>query len=139
MIKVFSFIIACVILICPVFGTELETESESIESSEVLESEESSIIVETEAQELVPVGDPVRSVSPVTPSNTTGLKKILLELFGNYDTIVTIQQYQSGSSYYSTVTNVQEDYPWLASAAIFFLIVWCLFRLLGGVLVGRSK
>lgn len=81
------------------------------------------------------VGTRLLSLSPVTPSNTSGFKAVLLGLLGNYDTIVTVHQYQSSSSgYNSYVTDVQPDYVWLTCAALLLLFIYCLFRL-GGALI----
>lgn len=81
------------------------------------------------------VGTELYSLSPVTESNATGFKAALLGLLGNYDTIVTVHQYQSSSSgYNSYVTSVQPDYVWLAGAALLLLLIYCLFRL-GGALI----
>ncbi len=81
------------------------------------------------------VGTQLMSLSPVTETNSTGFKAVLLGLLGNYDTIVTVHQYQSGSQgYYSTVTDVQPDYVWLTGAALLLLLIYCLFRL-GGALI----
>lgn len=81
------------------------------------------------------VGTKLLSLSPVTPSNTSGFKAVLLGLLGNYDTIVTVHQYQSSSSGYSSyVTDVQLDFVWLTGAALLLLLIYCLFRL-GGALI----
>ena len=81
------------------------------------------------------VGTQLYSVSPVTSSNASGIKAALLGLLGNYDTIVTVHQYQSSSSgYNSYVTDVQPDYVWLTGAALLLLLIYCLFRL-GGALI----
>lgn len=81
------------------------------------------------------VGTQLLSLSPVTPSNTSGFKAVLVGLLGNYDTIVTVHQYQSDtSSYRSYVTDVQPDYVWLTGAALLLLLIYCLFRL-GGALI----
>lgn len=81
------------------------------------------------------VGTQLLSLSPVTPSNTSGLKAVLVGLLGNYDTIVTVHQYQSeSSSYRSYVTDVQPDFVWLTGAALLLLLIYCLFRL-GGALI----
>lgn len=80
----------------------------------------------------------VRSVSPVTPSDTTGLKSVLLRVLGNYDAIIVEYQYQNANnSYYSYLREVQPDYPWMASFLMLSLVVYCLFRLGGGIL-GRD-
>lgn len=80
------------------------------------------------------VGSQLLSLSPVTPSNTSGFKSVLLGLLGNYDTIVTVHTYESSSSSYRTVTDVQPDYVWLTGAALLLLLIYCLFRL-GGALI----
>lgn len=87
------------------------------------------------ADDMQYVGTQLLSLSPVTPSNTSGFKSVLVGLLGNYDTIVTIHQYQSSSSgYYSYVTDVQPDFVWLTGAALLLLLIYCLFRL-GGALI----
>lgn len=87
------------------------------------------------ADDMQYVGTQLLSLSPVTPSNTSGFKSVLLGLLGNYDTIVTVHQYQSeSSSYRSYVTDVQPDYVWLTGAALLLLFIYCLFRL-GGALI----
>lgn len=81
------------------------------------------------------VGTQLLSLSPVTSSNTSGFKAVLLGLLGNYDTIVTVHQYQSSTSgYNSYVTDVQPDFVWLTGAALLLLLIYCLFRL-GGALI----
>lgn len=81
------------------------------------------------------VGTQLLSLSPVTPSDTSGFKAVLVGLLGNYDTIVTVHQYQSSTSgYNSYVTDVQPDFVWLTGAALLLLLIYCLFRL-GGALI----
>lgn len=87
------------------------------------------------ADDMQYVGSQLLSLSPVTPSNTSGLKSVLVGLLGNYDTIVTVHQYQSSTSGYSSyVTDVQPDHVWLTAAAFLLLMIYCLFRL-GGALI----
>lgn len=77
------------------------------------------------------------SVSPVTPSSTTGLKAALLTVLGNYDPVVVVYQYNTSSSGYSSyATDIQPDYAWLASAVLLCLVIWCLFKLGGALLRG---
>lgn len=77
----------------------------------------------------------VQAVNPITPSNSTGFKKVLLSLIGNYDAVVV--QYQTSSSgYYSTA--VQLDYPWLFSAGIFALVLFCTLKFIGSIFGGRK-
>ena len=77
------------------------------------------------------------SVSPVTPSSTTGLKAALLTVLGNYDPVVVVYQYNTSSSGYSSyATDIQPDYVWIASAVLLCLVIWCLFKLGGALLRG---
>ena len=91
------------------------------------------------AQEWVLTGVSVySSLSPVEPSDANGLKAVMLTLLGNYDPIVAEYQYQnSNQQYYSYLREIQPDYPWLISAAIFLVIVYCLFKAGGAALCRR--
>lgn len=69
------------------------------------------------------------ALSPVTSSS--GLKGVLLEILGPYDNIVTQYQYrQNSSTNYSYVNEVTPDYPWIASAVLFIVLLWSIFGLL---------
>lgn len=71
--------------------------------------------------------------TPVTSS--TGLKGILISLFGSYDPTVTQFRYQSNTSTnYTYVNDISPDYPWLCSAAIFAIVLYSVFRLGGSLL-----
>lgn len=87
-------------------------------------------VSESVLDEPVCVGVETFSLSPVTSSE--GLKGILLDVLGPYDTVVTQYKYQQGSNqYYSYVNDIQPDYPWIASAVLFILLLCCSFRFLG--------
>lgn len=85
----------------------------------------------------VPVLDS-RVVSPVEPSDTNGLKAVLLNLIGDYDAIVNEYQYTTGQGYVSYVREITPDYVWMISAGIFIVVLWCIFRLTA-FLVGGGK
>lgn len=72
------------------------------------------------------------SLAPVTPGNTSGLKAVLLSILGNYDPIVAQYQYNNGSNY-GYIREIQPDYVWLVSAGIFAILLYCTWRLLGGL------
>lgn len=74
--------------------------------------------------------------TPNTPvTNSTGLKGIMLSLLGPYDPPITQFRYQSNTSTnYTYVNDIQPDYAWMCSAAIFAIVLFCVFRL-GGALV----
>lgn len=74
------------------------------------------------------------SVAPVTPSDTSGLKAVLLGLLGNYDPVIVEYQYQSTQGYNNYLREVQPDYVWLCSFALLALMIFCIFRL-GGALI----
>lgn len=83
------------------------------------------------------VGTSVYALNPVTPSDTSGLKAVLLEFLGDWDSIVVEHEYQSTNGYTNYVREIQLDYPWLCSAAILAIMIFCLFRLGGAVLCRR--
>lgn len=76
------------------------------------------------------------SVAPVTPSDTSGLKAVLLGLLGNYDPVIVEYQYQSTQGYNNYLREVQPDYVWLCSFALLALMIFCIFRLGGALLRG---
>jgi len=76
------------------------------------------------------------SVSPVTPSDVSGLKAVLLQFLGSYDPVIVEFEYRDpGSSYDRYLREVQPDYVWMASFILLCLFVYCLFRI-GGALLG---
>ena len=76
------------------------------------------------------------SVAPVTPSDTSGLKAVVLGLLGNYDPVVVEYQYQSSQGYNNYLREVQPDYVWLCSFALLALMIFCIFKLGGALLRG---
>lgn len=87
----------------------------------------------------IPVGASIdnitfSSVSPIEPSDTTGLKSALLGVLGNYDPVVVEYQYSDGDGRTRFLREVQPDYVWLCSCALLALVIYCLFRL-GGALI----
>ena len=78
--------------------------------------------------------DPQSALAPVTPSNTSGLKAVLLSILGNYDPIVAEYQYVGSGSYNNYIREIQPDYVWLTSTAIFAILLYSTWRLLGGLI-----
>ena len=76
------------------------------------------------------------SVAPVTPSSTSGLKAALLGLLGNYDPVIVEYQYSGANGYTNYLREIQPDYVWLCSAALLALVIYCLFKLGGGLIRG---
>lgn len=73
-------------------------------------------------------------LAPVTPSDASGLKAVLLSFIGNYDPPIVQYEYTSGNNYKSYVNEIQPDYVWICSFALIALFIFCLFKL-GGVLL----
>ena len=67
------------------------------------------------------------SVSPITPSSTSGLKSALLGILGNYDPVVVEYEYSSSNGYTNYLREIQPDYVWLCSAALLALVIYCLY------------
>jgi hypothetical protein len=76
------------------------------------------------------------SVAPVTPSSTSGLKSALLGILGNYDPVIVEYQYSGSNGYSNYLREIQPDYVWLCSAALLALVIYCLFKLGGGLIRG---
>ena len=76
------------------------------------------------------------SLAPVTPSDTSGFKAVLLGLLGNYDPVIVEYQYQSSQGYNNYLREVQPDYVWLCSFALLALMIFCIFKLGGALLRG---
>lgn len=76
----------------------------------------------------------VASVSPVQPSDITGLKSALLGVLGSYDPVIVEYEYSDRNGYKNYLRDVQPDYVWLCSCSLLALVIYCLFRL-GGALI----
>lgn len=80
------------------------------------------------------VGTSVYALNPVTSSDATGLKAVLLEFVGDWDSIVIEHAYESSNGYTNYLREVQLDYPWLCSCGLLVVMIYCLFRLGGSIL-----
>lgn len=75
-------------------------------------------------------------LAPVTPSDTSGVKAVLLSFIGNYDPPVVQYEYTTSNNYKQYVNDIQPDYVWICSFALIALFIYCLFKLGGGLLRG---
>lgn len=73
-------------------------------------------------------------LSPVTPSDTSGLKAVLLSFIGNYDPPIVQFEYTTSNNYKQYVNEIQPDYVWICSFVLIALFIYCLFKL-GGALI----
>lgn len=78
----------------------------------------------------------VTGLAPVTPSDTSGVKAVLLSFIGNYDPPVVQYEYTTSNNYKQYVNEIQPDYVWVCSFALIALFIYCLFKLGGGLLRG---
>ena len=75
-------------------------------------------------------------LAPVTPSDTTGVKAVLLSFIGTYDPPVVQYEYTTSNNYKQYVNDIQPDFVWICSFALISLFIYCLFKLGGGLLRG---
>lgn len=79
-----------------------------------------------------------QSRQTVQPSDANGFKAVLLTILGDYETVVTDYTYQNSNyNYLSHSIEIEQDYAWICSAAMLGLIVFCTFRIIGGMLCKR--
>lgn len=109
-------------------------ESNSVSDSPVedVTTEETEINPDTD----LPVSVELLSVAPITPSDTSGLKAVLLSVIGDYDPVIVEYEYQNSNNYSSYLREVLPDYPWCASFLMLALFVYCIFRLGGALFNG---
>ena len=86
------------------------------------------IIVEDSEDLGTYVGTSVYALSPVGSGDTTGLKSVVLALIGDYDAVVVEHAYENTNGYTSYVREIQPDYAWLCSCAIFLVVLFCILR-----------
>lgn len=86
------------------------------------------------------VRDEVETVSTdvlrISAQDTSGFHAVILGLLGDYNPIAvtTSYQYPSGTGYQTRYqVDVEPDWSWICTAAIFVVIIFCLFRLVGGL------
>lgn len=146
----------CLSLCIPTYATGTEGDPESTPETEVVEDEatpedtgvsgdsgdrdsgDDSDYGSGLFDDLDLVGVEVYGLSPVSPSDTTGLKSVLLEFIGDYDPVIVEYEYQnSNNQYTSYLREVQPDYAWLASCGMLALFVLSLFKLGGAILCRR--
>lgn len=75
-------------------------------------------------------------LAPVSPSDTSGVKAVLLSFIGNYDPPIVQFEYTTNNNYKQYVNDIQPDYVWICSFALISLFIYCLFKLGGGLLRG---
>lgn len=72
--------------------------------------------------------------STVIPSNS--FRAVLQNVIGPYSPVIVQYQYTNGSNT-QYLREIIPDYQWMISAAIFALVLYCVFRLWGSILCRR--
>lgn len=130
-----SVIFICVFLCVPAFasaaeqGTDTGTDSGSDTTVLVPDVNVYNEVVVEDTEDLgTYVGTTVYALNPVSPSDTSGLKSIMLSLIGDWDSIIVEHRYESSNGYTNYLREIQLDYPWLCSCAIFLVVLFCVLR-----------
>lgn len=139
-------LLAAVIIFCFTLGVVVSAAAPDIEetnSTDTLPWDDTSEIIQISEEEykelldkrnVVVIDDPMTTVSPVTPSDSNGLKAIMLSLIGDYDPVVIEYSYTSSQGYVSYLREIEPDYAWMISAAVFVVVLYSFFRILGVIL-----
>lgn len=70
----------------------------------------------------------------ITASDTSGFHSVILSLLGDYNPIVTDYEYRNNNNTYTSHSiEIEPDWSWIASAAIFAIVIFCVFRFIGGL------
>lgn len=124
--KIIRYILPCIIIcICIISCVPLASATDVTEPTEFIEPTvtENQNLGVPEPMVLTNVSTDVRSVGP---SDANGFKKILLQLFGDYDMITKEYTYTSTNGYTSKQVTTESDYPWMISAGIFTVVLYSL-------------
>ncbi len=119
----------------------LEDDVSSINESNSVSDSPTENVTSEEPEEInpetdLPVSVSLMSVAPITPSDTSGLKAVLLSVIGDYDPVIVEYEYMNNNNYSSYLREVLPDYPWCASFLMLALFVYCIFRLGGALFNG---
>lgn len=75
-----------------------------------------------------------KSIQRVSASDSNGFKAVMLTILGDYETVITDYEYRNGNSQYNSHSiNIERDWSWICSAAVFGLVIFCFFRFIGGL------
>lgn len=136
---------ACIAFADNLEVTEYETETSVLENQDPAHilidnwptiDADSTSEVKDESLNIISV-DVIRSSSPVTPNDVNGLKKILLQLIGDYEMVTAEYTYTSTNGYTSKQVTTEPDYAWMITAALFIIVLFCVFRMFGGIFNGK--
>lgn len=78
-------------------------------------------------------GDTTLAIMRISANDTTGLHSIMLRLIGDYNPIVKDYTYTSTQGYTTHSIDIQPDWSWIMTCALFIVVIFCTFRLIGGI------
>lgn len=78
-------------------------------------------------------GETTLQVLRISSNDTSGLHSIILTLIGDYNPIVKDYTYTSTQGYTSHSIEIQPDWSWIMTCALFIIVVWSTFRFVGGI------
>lgn len=110
---------------------------------ELLASIASRSAINTNDNEIRVYDEPVqlRSVNvsneTISANDTNGFKSVVLGIIGDYTTIVTDYTYSNTQGYTQHSIDVTPDWSWIVCCALFAIVVFCFFKLVGGFLCKR--
>lgn len=70
----------------------------------------------------------------ISSSDANGLKSVLLDMIGDYEAVITDYTYQNYNGTTQHSINVEKDWSWIMSCAMFIVVVYCVFRAIGGII-----
>lgn len=91
---------------------------------------------QTASEVVVEPAQTTMQVLRISANQTSGLHSILLSLIGDYNPIVKDYVYNNTSGYQSHSIEIQPDWSWIMTAALFIVMIYCVFRLFGLALGG---
>lgn len=125
---IFCFIF--VVLPQSVFASDLDEEVIYSESGEYIPA----LVTVVDSPTLTSVDISKKRVSA---SDTSGFKAVMLTLLGDYETVVTDYTYQNQSGYITHSIQVERDWAWIMSCAMFIMVIYCTFISCAKILGGR--
>lgn len=74
------------------------------------------------------------STERVSASDANGFKAVMLGLMGDYETVITDYEYRTATGNVQHSIDVSPDYSWIGSCALFSIVVFCFFKMVGAFL-----
>ena len=79
-------------------------------------------------------GDTTLAIMRISANDTSGLHALILTLIGDYNPIVKDYTYTSQQGYTSHSIEIQPDWSWIMTCALFIIVIYCFLKIVGGIL-----